>query len=175
MLLDASRDDAHRDREYILRVPRHEDPFDYAVESGDEYGDACTEHDIPARVRAMAEREMQTAQHRPGKEQDQRGQTDPAQFGAGEKIHVVNVGRSTGVAPGHTCSLRIAIGVSGDDILVCAHAHRMIVPHRLCGALASKPLAVGAIVEIGRASCRERVCQYVLITVGDVTLKKKKN
>src|SRR3546814_7356492 len=74
----------------------------------------------------MAEREMQTAQHRPGKEQDQRGQTDPAQFGAGEKIHVVNVGRSTGVAPGHTRSLRIAIGVSGDDILVCAHAHRMI-------------------------------------------------
>src|SRR3546814_13308160 len=74
MLLDASRDDAHRDLEYILRGPRHEDPFDYAVESGDEYGDACTEHDIPARVRAMAEREMQTAQHRPGKEQDQRGQ-----------------------------------------------------------------------------------------------------
>src|SRR3546814_3256744 len=59
-------------------------PIYYAVESGDEYGDACTEHDIPARVRAMAEREMQTAQHRPGKEQDQRGQTDPAQFGAGE-------------------------------------------------------------------------------------------
>src|SRR3546814_13686278 len=68
MLLDASRDDAHRDREYILCVPRHEDPFDYAVESGDEYGDACTEHDIPARVRAMAERELQTAQHRHGKE-----------------------------------------------------------------------------------------------------------
>src|SRR3546814_17012573 len=33
------------------------------------------------------------------------------------------------------------------DILVCAHAHRMIVPHRLCGALESKPLAVGAIVD----------------------------
>src|SRR3546814_11452498 len=28
--------------------------------------------------------------------------------------------------------------------------------------------------EIGRASCRERVCMYVTISVGDVTLKKKK-
>src|SRR3546814_13922888 len=27
--------------------------------------------------------------------------------------------------------------------------------------------------EIGRASCRERVCQYVLISVGAVSLKKK--
>src|SRR3546814_21032184 len=30
-------------------------------------------------------------------------------------------------------------------------------------------------VEIGRASCRERVCQYVYISVVDVTLKKKMN
>src|SRR3546814_8322907 len=29
------------------------------------------------------------------------------------------------------------------------------------------------IAEIGRASCRERVCQYVYVPVGDVTLKKK--
>src|SRR3546814_12221356 len=29
--------------------------------------------------------------------------------------------------------------------------------------------------EIGRASCRERVCQYVLISVVAVSLKKKKN
>src|SRR3546814_11592991 len=29
--------------------------------------------------------------------------------------------------------------------------------------------------EIGRASCRERVCQYVLISVVAVTLKKKTN
>src|SRR3546814_16438599 len=28
--------------------------------------------------------------------------------------------------------------------------------------------------EIGRASCRERVCQYVWISVGAVSLKKKK-
>src|SRR3546814_16394718 len=30
-------------------------------------------------------------------------------------------------------------------------------------------------VEIGRASCRERVCQYGLISVGAGPLKKKKN
>src|SRR3546814_18385936 len=29
--------------------------------------------------------------------------------------------------------------------------------------------------EIGRASCRERVCQYVVISVGGGTLKKKQN
>src|SRR3546814_17042482 len=30
-----------------------------------------------------------------------------------------------------------------------------------------------AVAEIGRASCRERVCQYVWISVGAVYLKKK--
>src|SRR3546814_17126412 len=30
-------------------------------------------------------------------------------------------------------------------------------------------------LEIGRASCRERVCRYVEIAVVDVSLKKKKN
>src|SRR3546814_11327581 len=29
--------------------------------------------------------------------------------------------------------------------------------------------------EIGRASCRERVCQYVYISVGDAAVKKKTN
>src|SRR3546814_19115939 len=32
-----------------------------------------------------------------------------------------------------------------------------------------------AVVEIGRASCRERVCQYVYISVVGVPLKKKQN
>src|SRR3546814_20206109 len=31
---------------------------------------------------------------------------------------------------------------------------------------------IGPIVEIGRASCRERVCQYVLISVVAVSFKK---
>src|SRR3546814_16295781 len=30
-----------------------------------------------------------------------------------------------------------------------------------------------SITHIGRASCRERVCQYVMISVGVVSLKKK--
>src|SRR3546814_17720401 len=34
--------------------------------------------------------------------------------------------------------------------------------------------ALGAYTEIGRASCRERVCQYVSISVVAVSLKKKK-
>src|SRR3546814_20667662 len=32
----------------------------------------------------------------------------------------------------------------------------------------------GSTIKIGRASCRERVCQYVNISVGAVTIKKKK-
>src|SRR3546814_13712777 len=36
------------------------------------------------------------------------------------------------------------------------------------------PLRTERIVEIGRASCRERVCQYVSISWDAVSLKKKK-
>src|SRR3546814_11575312 len=37
-------------------------------------------------------------------------------------------------------------------------------------------IVVGILVdEIGRASCRERVCQYVYISVVAVSFKKKKN
>src|SRR3546814_17727036 len=36
-------------------------------------------------------------------------------------------------------------------------------------------LAAEQLEEIGRASCRERGCQYVLISVVAVSLKKKKN
>src|SRR3546814_19628482 len=35
------------------------------------------------------------------------------------------------------------------------------------------PLSYASILEIGRASCRESVCQYVSISVGAVSLKKK--
>src|SRR3546814_7130556 len=46
----------------------------------------------------------------------------------------------------------------------------------LAGAAFSTLTGVGAELvapKIGRPSCRERVCQYVLITVVDVSLKKK--
>src|SRR3546814_18551741 len=39
--------------------------------------------------------------------------------------------------------------------------------------LGPQRLAEAALVEIGRASCRERVCQYVSISVGSGSLKKK--
>src|SRR3546814_13049840 len=42
-------------------------------------------------------------------------------------------------------------------------------------AFAAAPLAVIKDYEIGRASCRERVCQYVSITVDAVIFKKKKH
>src|SRR3546814_17106399 len=41
-------------------------------------------------------------------------------------------------------------------------------------AITLRLVAAGALLEIGRASCRERVCQYVYISVGAVDLKKNK-
>src|SRR3546814_16474487 len=46
-------------------------------------------------------------------------------------------------------------------------------PHHAFG-LGDFVAALGQL-EIGRASCRERVCQYVSYSVAAVTLKKKKN
>src|SRR3546814_19311646 len=42
------------------------------------------------------------------------------------------------------------------------------------GLIVAVPYAIGAVAKIGRASCRERVCQYVEISVVAVSLKKKK-
>src|SRR3546814_12683094 len=41
-------------------------------------------------------------------------------------------------------------------------------------AMAAGDASAGRDGEIGRASCRERVCQYVSISVGVVSLKKQK-
>src|SRR3546814_15062807 len=51
-----------------------------------------------------------------------------------------------------------------------------IAPDAGFAALADEHQTRGGIneQEIGRASCRERVCQYVSIAVGEVSLKKKK-
>src|SRR3546814_19364121 len=47
----------------------------------------------------------------------------------------------------------------------------------LCGAsaphISGADQRLGTRGQIGRASCRERVCQYVYISVGAVSLKKK--
>src|SRR3546814_16012845 len=45
----------------------------------------------------------------------------------------------------------------------------------LQGAKFDRAIMNNADFQIGRASCRERVCQYVLITVVAVALKKNKN
>src|SRR3546814_12934399 len=50
----------------------------------------------------------------------------------------------------------------------------MINQSRLSNAVRSAGMMRRALHEIGRASCRERVCQYVEISVVAVSLKKKK-
>src|SRR3546814_12395545 len=50
------------------------------------------------------------------------------------------------------------------------HRHRM----RFVAEAAEEALERLVQHQIGRASCRERVCPYVSISVGAVTLKKKK-
>src|SRR3546814_19556800 len=45
---------------------------------------------------------------------------------------------------------------------------------RLTAALREPPVELLARVAIGHASCRERLCQYVYISVGDRDLKNKK-
>src|SRR3546814_12881892 len=46
---------------------------------------------------------------------------------------------------------------------------------RRCAALGAERSLVAAAAQIGRASCRERVCQYVSISVGAVSLKKQQH
>src|SRR3546814_19484337 len=101
---------------------------------------------------------------------------------------VDRLGRREGLAIGISMSLgktvpRVAGGVSVDRIII-EHAHNLghvsSFPHqgriadtrsllpdgRISGAL--------SVSQIGRASCRERVCQYGYISVVSVSLKKKK-
>src|SRR3546814_13081396 len=66
---------------------------------------------------------------------------------------------------------------------VTTHAHRVVVAGALtnaCGVTEIRNLQSvrayrNGALKIGRASCRESVCQYVSISVGAGTLKKKKN
>src|SRR3546814_15765682 len=48
-------------------------------------------------------------------------------------------------------------------------------PGQLVEARHSCDLGVRAALQIGRASCRDRVCQYVSISVGAGSLKKKRH
>src|SRR3546814_16978652 len=68
----------------------------------------------------------------------------------------------------HLCRYATGFGIVGT-----AHAGRFFAPlHKAAADLYGT--AVGQRQQIGRASCRERVCQYVLISVVAVSLKKKK-
>src|SRR3546814_18921992 len=64
-------------------------------------------------------------------------------------------------------------GAAGAEFPVRHHPLRQ---HRTAGVVPGGPARTpGGIPEIGRASCRERVCQYVSISVVAVSLTKKLN
>src|SRR3546814_13375070 len=79
-----------------------------------------------------------------------------------------------------------ALNLGGDAILVALEVDQTIVLLLTAALVARGDAAVivatararllfeQRTVEIGRASCRERVCQYVSISVVAVSLKKKK-
>src|SRR3546814_18090277 len=56
-----------------------------------------------------------------------------------------------------------------------AEARRFLTARRNSFPALDEAAEALAATEIGRASCRERVCEYVLISVVAVTLKKKTN
>src|SRR3546814_19765361 len=65
---------------------------------------------------------------------------------------------------------------SGITIAVMLVLGRLFLPHVFSPAARTKSpevLLAASLLEIGRASCRERVCQYVEIPVVAVSLKKK--
>src|SRR3546814_15811575 len=59
----------------------------------------------------------------------------------------------------------------GDPSPDRAKSHRQEMDPRL--RWGTQRFSSNSLIEIGRASCRERVCQYVEISVVDVSLKKK--
>src|SRR3546814_12586655 len=77
--------------------------------------------------------------------------------------------------PGHYVNLELSVGAS--RIATIAQGRHSINSLSLGSAVLAKADR-GDLIDmqdqIGRASCRERVCQYVLISEVAVTLKKKK-
>src|SRR3546814_13020851 len=60
------------------------------------------------------------------------------------------------------------LGLGAAELAVAGHAGAVLPDAELV-------LAIAIVREIGRASCRERVCQYVSISVVAVSLNKKNN
>src|SRR3546814_19177731 len=88
----------------------------------------------------------------------------------------------------HACSIGLLIQLSGRSGAASAQARRMAgnawsaVTRNLSERIVLRsdrdkcsPLngRIARLLEIGRESCRERVCQYVLISGVDVSLKKQ--
>src|SRR3546814_15229984 len=70
----------------------------------------------------------------------------------------------------------VAADVAGRDRQTVELAHRVVLDplHPVAQTADRRVVRERRIEEIGRASCRERVCQYVLISVVAVSLKQKK-
>src|SRR3546814_20039453 len=86
--------------------------------------------------------------------------------------------RSRSRFPGHrvapvTVSSAVRGGLSFLDSVAAALGARRILCGRLCAHHHVLGQGLSGDPEIGRASCRERVCQYVKISVGAETLKQK--
>src|SRR3546814_3975318 len=65
------------------------------------------------------------------------------------------------IASPSTTAVRIPDGVKDSDILAASRDALGVVFSTGHGATAGKLLRIGHMGQIGRASCRERVCQYV--------------
>src|SRR3546814_17569708 len=88
--------------------------------------------------------------------------------------------------PGHRAERQGQVGRRTHGIVVTVGAadekgrlwHALVAPRaeqcRKAGAVEAAAAFVESDDEIGRASCRERVCQYVSISVVAVSLNKKK-
>src|SRR3546814_16781735 len=79
--------------------------------------------------------------------------------------------RAKQAAQGHIGQIRLAYNGPGGSYAVVHLARRLRAEHPSIQLDLVGPMYSGE--EIGRASCRERGCQYVEISVVDVTLKKK--
>src|SRR3546814_5320047 len=89
----------------------------------------------------------------------------------------VSGGRSMGqiTRDDEQLSIRTAVG-SGCELHICSLNRYVLYVFAYSGseAITSAKAACGSsrVIEIGRESCRERVCQYVSISVVAVSLKK---
>src|SRR3546814_14603230 len=87
-------------------------------------------------------------------------------------VHLWNTGAAFSLfANGGGWQRYFFIGIA---VVVSIFLIKLILEHRHQGeAIAYSLILGGAMGKIGRASCRERVCQYVSISVVAVSLKKK--